>query len=450
MTPKPQAGDRVEIKTKDKLLEGILMERSKLDDDKHLVIKLESGYNVGIKRADIEKIKVLGGKKGGKKATFHPSLKKDSKKPTVAIISTGGTISSRVDYHTGGVYAAFTAEDLLENYPELEKIANIKAIELMNVMSEDIHPQLWSKIAQAAYKEVSSPKISGVVITHGTDTLSYTSAALSFILQNLSKPIALTGSQRSSDRGSADSFMNLICSVIFAASKYSGVSVVMHGSMNDEFCYAHPGTKVRKMHTTRRDAFQTINGQPWAKVYPDGKIIKESNVPSRDLSVVPNRTDSEIQLKPKIEEKVALIKIHPGMNPELIDFYLEKKFKGIVFEGTALGHLPTTIKEKSLIPKIEKAKKAGVLMTMTSQCLYGRVHPHVYSNLREVSSRGVIYCEDMLPETAYVKLIWVLGQTKDPKKAREMMLKNYVGEISEKCEIEQDVVPLVPDRGNFG
>lgn len=437
---KLKIGDKVEIKTQDGLYVGILMERPKLAEDKHLVIKLESGYNIGLKRDEIKEMKVIKtkeeiGGKGKKGSSAIKKIKKDPNKSTISIISTGGTISSKIDYRTGGVYASFTAEDLLISHPEIEEFANIKTIDLMNVMSEDMHPKLWVEIAKTVEKELNSENIAGVVVTHGTDTLSYTSAALSFMLQNLSKPIALTGSQRSSDRGSADSFMNLICSVIWASSKYGGVAVVMHGSMSDEFCFAHSGTKVRKMHTSRRDAFQSINSKPWAKIYPAGKIIKESDV-------VPNRSNNEkIKLKTKIEEKVAFIKIHPGMDPEIIDFYIDKKFRGIVFEGTALGHVPTTIKRKSLIPKIEKARDAGVIMAMTSQCLYGRVNPYVYSNLREVSSRGVIYCEDMLPETSYVKLMWVLGQTKDEERAREMMLKNYVEEISERSEINEDVVP---------
>jgi glutamyl-tRNA(Gln) amidotransferase subunit D len=429
-------GNKVEIKTKDKLLRGILMERPELADNKYLVIKLESGYNVGLKKSEIKEIKAIKTReKGGKKES--KVIKKDLSKKTVSIISTGGTISSRVDYRTGGVYASFTAEDLLESHPELKNFANIETIDLMNVMSEDMHPKLWVKIAKAIHRELNSENVAGVVVTHGTDTMAYTSAALSFILGNLGKPIALTGSQRSSDRGSADSFMNLICSVIFSSSKYSGIGVVMHGSMSDEFCFLHSGVKVRKMHTTRRDAFQTINGKPLAKIYPNGKIIL--------LGEVPNRSDNKkIKFQPKLEEKVALIKIYPGMDSEIINFYIDKKFKGIVFEGTALGHVPTTIPEKSLIPKIERAKEEGIIMAMTSQCLYGRVNPYVYSNLRKVSSRGVIYCEDMLPETAYVKLMWVLGQTKDEEKVREMMLKNYVGEISERSEIKEDVVPNFP------
>jgi glutamyl-tRNA(Gln) amidotransferase subunit D len=205
----------------------------------------------------------------------------------------------------------------------------------------------------------------------------------------------------------------------------------MHGSLNDDYCLAHNGTRVRKIHTTRRDAVQTINVKPVARVYLDGRI-QEVGGPSH------KRTNEKVAPDLKIEEKVALIRIYPGMDPEIIDFYLNKEYKGIVFEGTALGHVPTTIKETSLIPKIEKARDLGVAMAMTTQCLYGRVHPYVYSNLREVSSRGVIYCEDMLPETTYIKMMWVLGHTRKFEKVREMMLTNYAGELSKKTEIEDE------------
>lgn len=434
-------GKKVEIKTKEKLFRGILMERPELASDKHTVIKLENGYNIGIKNNEIEKITIVKEDEKkmkeeevkevkSKKSKVCYAKDKDTKKPTVAIISTGGTISSKVDYSTGGVYAKFSAEELVENYPELMNFANIKAIDLMNVMSEDMNPKLWIKIAKTVANELLSKNIDGIVITHGTDTLAYTSAALSFMLQDLGKPIALTGSQRSSDRGSADSFINLICSVIFASSKYSGVAIVMHGSKDDEFCFAHLGTKVRKMHTSRRDAFQTINGKPLAKIYPNGKIEKLS-------TIIQKRTNKNIiKLKTELEEKVALIKIYPGISPDIIDFYIDKKFRGIVLEGTGLGHVPTIFQEKSLLFNIEKAMNLGMTIAMTSQCFYGRVNPYVYSNLRKLSSKGVIYCEDMLPETAYIKLMWVLGQTKVNEEIRKMMLKNFAGEISERSEIE--------------
>lgn len=420
-------GDRVRVLLTDGALEGVLMPRPDLADKEHLVLKLDSGYNVGIGKNRVKDIILLEKHQDRRPPPATPLIPLPGK-PTVSILSTGGTISSRVDYHTGGVYASYTAEDLVKVAPKLNSIANIKSRFVMNVMSEDMNPGLWAKMAESIAHELNEGS-DGAVVTHGTDTMHYSTAALSFMLKNLHKPVVFTGSQRSSDRGSSDSYLNIICSTTLAASNLAGVYLVMHGSMSDDYCLAHIGTKVRKMHTSRRDAFKSINAKPAAKIRPDGTVELSPNLPPRGKG--------KVAVDSRMEEKVALIKVYPGMNPCIIDFYIKQGYRGIVFEGTALGHVPTTIKETSLIPHIEAARDSGLVMAMTTQCLYGRVHPYVYSNLREVSSRGVVYCEDMLPETAYIKLMWVLGHTKDPKQAREMMLTNYAGEITERTQIEE-------------
>lgn len=422
-------GDKIRVKTKEETFEGILMPRPKLTDDQHIVLKLESGYNIGIKKNEIKTTELVE-KQPGPKKSKKTVERHNPDKPTILILSTGGTISSKIDYRTGGVYASYTASELLEAAPELREIANIESKFLMNVMSEDMNPKIWVKIAREVAKEI--PRVDGVVVTHGTDTMHYSTAALSFLLPNLPKPVVFTGSQRSSDRGSSDSFLNLICSTIFATQDISGVYLVMHGSMSDNYCFAHKGTKVRKMHTSRRDAFKSISEKPVAIIRADGSVDY--------LTDHSERTNQDLKPVLKLEEKVAMIKAYPGMDPKIVDFYIDRGYKGIVFEGTALGHLPTTLKETSLIPKIERAASEGVVMVMTTQCLYGRVHPFVYTNLREVSSRGVIYCEDMLTETAYAKLMWVLGQTKDSKKVKKLMLTNLSGEITERTTGEQDFI----------
>lgn len=420
-------GDRIRINTVDGDYTGILMPRPSLTSQDHIMLKLDNGYNIGFKREHICSITLI--EKNPKKE--KQSVKEQTANPrkkTISILSTGGTISSKIDYRTGGVNASYTADDLLQSAPELREIANIKSRFLMNVMSEDMTPKLWVKMAKEAAKELNSG-LDGVVITHGTDTMHYSTAALSFLLRDLGKPVVFTGSQRSSDRGSSDGFMNLICSVILAKDDVSGVFLVMHGDMEDKCCLAHKGTKVRKMHTSRRDAFKSINSSPITEVRPQGEVkFPDSNHAKRDDSL-------KVWVDSKLNEKVALIRVYPGMDSEIVDFYIDKGFKGIVFEGTALGHVPTNVEGNSLISKIERARDSGVTMVMVTQCLYGGVHPYVYANLREVSSRGVIYCGDMLPEVAYVKLMWVLGHTSSPGEIKEMMLRNFAGEISDKREI---------------
>jgi glutamyl-tRNA(Gln) amidotransferase subunit D len=423
---KIRVGDKIRVFKGKEVYEGILMPRIEMGDTSCLVIKLSNGYNVGVKFEKNIKIEKIGEgpkifkekKKGAKEVIFDKNL------PTISILGTGGTIASRIDYRTGGVYASFSPEDIAMQIPELKEIANIKAEEIMSVMSEDMTPERWKLIARKVAKDANAG-YKGIIVTHGTDTMHYTAAALSFMLKDLSCPVALVGSQRSSDRGSSDAAMNIACAANFVAnSDVAEVCIVMHGSMSDDYCLAIRGTKARKMHTSRRDAFKPINDEPIAKIYRD-KRIEMLNENYR------KRSGKKVKVDDKLETKVALIKVYPGLDPEIFDFYLGKGYRGLVIEATGLGHTPT-LGKFSLLPKIEKAIEAGVPVVVTSQCLYGRTHPTVYHNLRELLKRGVIFGEDMLPEVAYIKLMYVLGKTRNLEKVRELMVTNIAGEISER------------------
>ncbi|MEM5794089.1 MAG: Glu-tRNA(Gln) amidotransferase subunit GatD [Candidatus Aenigmatarchaeota archaeon] len=428
---KIEVGDRIVVSKKGKKYEGILMPRIELGNTSCLILKLDNGYNIGIK---LEKgIKVKKVKKEWR--LEEPRVEKekvlifDKKLPLISILGTGGTIASRVDYRTGGVYASFSPRDIVAQIPELKEIANIKVEQVMNIMSEDITPEKWVEIAKAVAKEINSGS-KGVIVTHGTDTLHYTSAALSFMLKDLPCPVALVGSQRSSDRPSSDAVMNVSCAANFVAnSDVAEVCIVMHGSINDDYCFAIRGTRARKMHASRRDAFKAINELPIAKIYWENRKIEILNQNYR------KRSEKKVKVDEKIERKVALIKCYPGLNPEIFDFYLEKGYKGFVVEATGLGHVPT-LGENSLLPKIEKAVSLGIPVVVASQCLYGRTHPTIYHNLRELLKRGAIFASDMLPEVAYVKLMFVLGHEKKMEKIKELMLSNLAGEISERIEYE--------------
>ena len=262
-----EPGDRVKVTCQDEVLEGILIQRPEILPQNFIVVKLDSGYNVGVDRKKIKRIEVL--QKYKKKPKKKIKVKFNKKLPTIAVLTTGGTISSKVDYSTGGVAASLTGEDLVEMCPELKEIANIKARKIMSVMSEDATPKDWIKMAQETVKDLK--KYDGVVLTTGTDTMHYISAALSFMIKDLNKPVVITGSQRSIDRGSSDAFMNLICAVQ-AAAKFNCAEVMtcMHGTTNDDYCLLIRGTKVRKMHTSRRDAFRPVNENAIAKITAKG------------------------------------------------------------------------------------------------------------------------------------------------------------------------------------
>ncbi len=421
-------GDRVRVKRKDGLVvEGILLPRYSISKKPTIVVKLDSGYNIGIRVDTIVDIKIvkkeevsLKGEAGS--PAVMPLIEKTelpAKKPLVAIIGTGGTIASKIEYETGAVKPAFSSEEILEAVPEVGYIADIHAESIMNILSENMNPEYWEQIGRIVAKYIESG-IDGVIIAHGTDTMGYTAAALSFAFQKLPVPVVFVGSQRSSDRPSSDSALNLVAATLVAAkAPFAEVVVVMHGEPSDSYMLVHRGTRVRKMHTSRRDAFQTINDIPLAKVYPFEQKIELLKEPLR------KRREEELEAKIKFEKKVALVKFYPGMEPEIIDFLVDRGYRGIVIEGTGLGHVGD-----QLIEPLRRAIENDVVVVMTSQTIFGRINMNVYSTGRKLLSIGVIPGEDMLPETAYVKLSWVLANTEDKKDAENLMQRNLVGEIN--------------------
>ena len=411
-------GDSISIKKENIEYEGMLLDRAEDADEFHVVLKLDNGYNIGVFIGDAE-IKLL--EKGEKpKIDLAPlDLERDPDKMDVSIISTGGTVASIIDYKTGAVHPAFTADDLLRATPELLDEANITGKAIMNILSENMKPELWAQAARAVADEINSGA-DGVVVAHGTDTMHYTSSALSFMLET-PVPIVVTGAQRSSDRPSSDAFLNLMSSVAVAKSDIAEVTVCMHASENDKHALLHRGTRVRKMHTSRRDTFCSINTPPLAKV-------KDGNVKIKDkIHSYHKRGESKLVLNDSFEEKVAFIKSYPGITGEIIDYHVDKGYKGILIEGTGLGHCPDHI-----IPSVKRATDEGVSVLMSSQCLFGRTNLNVYSTGRKLLFAGVVPVGDMLPETAYVKLSWALGQTEKQEEVRKIIETNLKGELSDK------------------
>lgn len=414
-------GDYVRFKSNKFEIEGKIIQNSEFTKENIIILKYENGYNLGLDVTGlmVEKIKRADEAETESEAKAEISINKDL--PKISIIYTGGTIGSKVDYRTGGVYMLLKPEELLSSVPELSNIADIKPRQLFSVASEDMTFHEWRAIAKAITEEINNGS-RGIVITIGTDTMHYISAALSFMVQNLNVPVVLTGSQRSSDRGSSDAFMNLICSAQIAAkSDVKEVGICMHKSSSDDACIFIRGTKARKMNTSRRDAFRPINDLPIAEVKMDGEINYTNDYI--------NKPSGKLELKDGFEEKVALIKVFPNSDPDIINYYVKKGYKGIIIEGTGLGHTPVSgDPEKSYLKNIKSAVDSGVIIGMTSQCIYGRVNSKVYTNLRLLSEAGVIYCEDMTPETAYVKLAWLLGNYSS-EDAKRLLNQNMVGEI---------------------
>ena len=410
--------DLVSIITNDMKYEGLLLPRAINLDDKHIVIKLNNGYNVGIEVKKILKVDII--KKYIKsKDKIEEKIENNSKLPRVSIISTGGTISSKIDYKTGAVTPILTAEEIHASLPDLSKYANIESEFMYNISSENINHQHWTGLSERINEKIIQGD-KGIIITHGTDTMAYTSAALSFSLSGTPIPIILVGSQRSTDRPSSDGFTNLMGALQFCLkSNMAGVFLAMHTNLNDDRIAIHIGTKARKNHTSSRAAFESVNSLPVAYIEKEKIIQTKSNIIKR----------SGFTPRTKFNKKVSLIKFHPDFNPKIIDFLIKDGYKGIIIEGTGLGHISSECFES-----IRKATSEAIVC-MTSQCLWGRTRMTVYDIGRELLKIGVIPLQDILPETALVKLMWTLGNFHGNNQCKETMIKNIAMEYSERSLI---------------
>lgn len=408
----------VEITTKIGVFRGIILPRYQLADDKHITIKLPTGYNTGLNVDEIIEIKEIGYEPGRYKLP-SPSVKPDENKPRIPLLGCGGTIASRLDYRSGAVIPALTPEELYSMVPELADIAFVYPRLLFELFSENMTPEHWIKIAKEVEKEINERGAYGVVLGHGTDTMSFTAAILSFMLRDLPVPVVLVGSQRSSDRPSSDAAMNLINAVTLASKgDIAEVTVCMHGTTSDNYSLIHRGTRVRKMHSSRRDAFRTIGDIPLGKV-ENRKIIMFK----KDYR---KRSSGNVVADIKLEDHVALIYFYPGMKPDVIHHFIDTGYKGIVIAGTGLGHVSIY-----LFDAIKRAIDENIPVVMSTQCLWGFVGMNVYETGRNLLNLGVIPAMNMLPEVAYVKLMWILGHTQNMDEIRKLVQTNIAGEISE-------------------
>ena len=407
-------GDSIKV-ISDLTYTGILMPRYETSEDSHIVLKLKSGYNIGIEFDEIKDIEKIS---SPEEVTIEENVKKaDSALPKILLLSTGGTIASKVDYRTGAVTPALTAADLNDAVPEIAKIANIDAEVLFSEYSENLQPEHWVETAKKI-QSIVDLDYKGVIVAHGTDTMHYSSAFLSFALSGLKIPVVFVGSQRSSDRPSSDAASNLIAATRFIAqTDVNGIYVVMHHNESDETISCHLGTRVRKNHTSKRSAFETIGNDP-AFLILDEKIIKNY----RDEFF----ENQSFNPRLGIDTQVALVKYHPGYEPRQIEALIDLGFKAIIFEGTGLGHVG-----KTMYDVIEKASTKGLFLGMTSQCIDGRVRMTVYESGRDLLELGITPLENMIPEVALVKTMWALGNSEDNDGLKKLLLENIASEFSE-------------------
>ncbi len=398
---------------------GTILPRSVNDDDEHIVMKVITGYNIGIDINTIIDMKEVGYKKANyaipeKEFPYTEGL------PAVKLFGTGGTIASRLDYRTGAVIPAFSPGELYGAVPELADICNLETEKIFAVFSENMGPAQYIALAKAIGREIEKG-VDGIVIGHGTDTLHHTGAALTFMCQNLPVPVVLVGSQRSSDRPSSDAALNLMHAMKTAGdSDIAEVQVCMFGPTSDEYGLLHKGTRVRKMHSSYRSTFRTIGDTPLAMVTRKEITPIKKNYNKR-------RSDNNVTIKPFFSDKVTMVYYYTGMKPDVIDALVDAGYKGIVFVGTGLGHV-----NKDIYPAIRRAQEAGVHMYMTLQTIWGYVQMYVYDTGRDMMAMGIIPAGNMLPEVAYIKLGWALGQSDDPEVVKDLMLTPINDEITER------------------
>ena len=408
-------GDSVRVSTEDDEMSGVLMPRYESASEDYIVIKLKSGYNTGIQVGKIKSVTKLP--KSESVATPRaPEIAENKNLPRIALISTGGTIASKIDYRTGGVHAALSASELYQSVPELARHVSIDPEVLLSEYSENLKPEHWTMISEKVAEKVKSAKYRGIVVSHGTDTMHYTAAALSFALQGLPIPVVLVGAQRSSDRPSSDAALNLLGATVFAAkSEHAGVFVAMHAGTSDDAIACHVGTRVRKNHTSRRDAFESIDATPVALVRNNSVEMQKSEI------TLVRRSNGNLAAKTKFNERVALLKYHPGFDPKMIEHTTKVGYRAIILEGTGLGHV-----SKECFPALRKAVNKGLMVCMASQCIWGRVRMTVYDTGRDLLDIGVVPLSDMISETATVKAMWALANTKDAQKAMQDNLANEI------------------------
>jgi glutamyl-tRNA(Gln) amidotransferase subunit D len=409
----------VDIKTTRGKFEGKILPRSENDDDKHIVLKIPTGYNIGIDIDTIEDMVETGFEKANY-AIPEQEFPYSEELPNVKLFGTGGTIASRLDYRTGAVIPAFSPGELYGAVPELADICNLTTEKVFAVFSENMGPQQYIQLAKAIGEEIENG-IDGIMIGHGTDTLHHTAAALTFMVQNPPVPIVLVGSQRSSDRPSSDAALNLIHTAYTAGhSDIAEVMVCMFGPTSDEYGFLHRGTRVRKMHSSYRSTFRTLGDVPLA-------TVKRGEINPIKTNYNPRRKDKKATILPYFDERVTIVYYYPNMQPDIIDSLVDNGYKGIVIAGTGLGHV-----NKPIYPAIKRAVEKGVHIYMTVQTLWGYVHMFVYDTGRDLMDFGVIPAENMLPEVAYIKLGWALGQTHDREEVKKLMLNPVNEEITEK------------------
>jgi L-asparaginase len=333
------------------------------------------------------------------------------KKPKILLLFTGGTIAQVYDAKFGALRPAKTPEDILRLAPELKEHFTIDYKFIANIDSSNMQPNLWTTIAEVIYKAYEN--YDGFVITHGTDTISYTASALSFSLMNLGKPIVLTGAHLHPDAEGSDAKNNLTNAFHVASMDLAEV-VIVFGSWI-----------LRGNRSSKKDegSLETI----WSPIFPElGRIRMDIEL----WHFSPQRTHKKNPLlQTGFEENIMVYNVFPGLRSDFLDVVIGKGVKGIIIRGFGPGNIP--IKENSLVESIKKYTSQNIPVVISSQTAVGLTKISLYETGVAAQRLGVISTEDMTLEATITKLMWTLHQTSNMDTIRTLMRKNIAGEIHE-------------------